>query len=298
VRRPIRSCAARRRRARRGSRSGSPSARRHDRQRRLAQLYRGFDVGTAKPTRGARARPHVGIDVLEPTQRASAAWWADSADAWIRERVRRARARRRRRDRSLSARAVRRAVRGAAARRGRVARAPARAGVVDTETLRRWVRELDPARATLGARSCCARRDRAPHRPARERSPPRAERARAMVARAISSSIRDRARDADRGARPTPCCGRLAGRGARADAQTSRQTPGVERHGLRAIRRSRAASSPSGRGAARHRGHATVRQTAAHLVPAPARRRRRDTPRSARPRVGARALSWWQTWHA
>ncbi|MDB4885154.1 MAG: tRNA dimethylallyltransferase [Gemmatimonadetes bacterium] len=50
------------------------------------QLYRGFDVGTAKPTAAERlAAPHHGIDVLDPVERASAAWWADCADAWIRE---------------------------------------------------------------------------------------------------------------------------------------------------------------------------------------------------------------------
>jgi tRNA dimethylallyltransferase len=49
------------------------------------QLYRGFDVGTAKPTLAERATvAHHGIDVLEPTQRASAAWWADRADESIR----------------------------------------------------------------------------------------------------------------------------------------------------------------------------------------------------------------------
>jgi tRNA dimethylallyltransferase len=49
------------------------------------QLYRGFDLGTAKPTGAERAAvPHHGLDVLEPTERASAAWWADQADAWIR----------------------------------------------------------------------------------------------------------------------------------------------------------------------------------------------------------------------
>ena len=48
------------------------------------QLYRGFDVGTAKPTREEQSRvQHYGIDVLEPTERSSAAWWAEHADAWI-----------------------------------------------------------------------------------------------------------------------------------------------------------------------------------------------------------------------
>ena len=50
------------------------------------QLYRRFDIGTAKPTAVERARvPHLGIDVLDPTERASAAWWASRADEWIRE---------------------------------------------------------------------------------------------------------------------------------------------------------------------------------------------------------------------
>ncbi len=48
------------------------------------QLYRGFDIGTAKPTHAERAAvPHYGIDVLEPTMRASAAWWTEQADAWL-----------------------------------------------------------------------------------------------------------------------------------------------------------------------------------------------------------------------
>ena len=50
------------------------------------QLYRGFDIGTAKPTAREQARiPHRGIDVLAPGARASAAWWADSAEQWIGE---------------------------------------------------------------------------------------------------------------------------------------------------------------------------------------------------------------------
>lgn len=50
------------------------------------QVYRGFDVGTAKPSIDERARvPHRGVDVADPTQRCSAAAWADAADAWIEE---------------------------------------------------------------------------------------------------------------------------------------------------------------------------------------------------------------------
>ena len=48
------------------------------------QLYRGFDIGTAKPTACDRlAAPYQGIDVLDPTERASAAWWATRAAQWI-----------------------------------------------------------------------------------------------------------------------------------------------------------------------------------------------------------------------
>ena len=48
------------------------------------QVYRGFDVGTAKPTPVERARvPHRGIDVAEPTARFSAWEWAECATRWI-----------------------------------------------------------------------------------------------------------------------------------------------------------------------------------------------------------------------
>jgi tRNA dimethylallyltransferase len=48
------------------------------------QIYCGFDVGTAKPTRDECARvSHYGIDVAEPDERFSAARWAAEADDWI-----------------------------------------------------------------------------------------------------------------------------------------------------------------------------------------------------------------------
>jgi tRNA dimethylallyltransferase len=48
------------------------------------QVYRGFDIGTAKPTHQERLSvPHFGIDVLDPAQRYSAAAWADDAERWI-----------------------------------------------------------------------------------------------------------------------------------------------------------------------------------------------------------------------
>lgn len=50
------------------------------------QIYRGFDIGTAKPDATEQAAvPHRGIDLAEPTERYSAAAWAERADRWIEE---------------------------------------------------------------------------------------------------------------------------------------------------------------------------------------------------------------------
>jgi tRNA dimethylallyltransferase len=50
------------------------------------QVYRQFDIGTAKPTASDRALvPHLGIDVVEPTERYSAARWVASAHLWLGE---------------------------------------------------------------------------------------------------------------------------------------------------------------------------------------------------------------------
>jgi tRNA dimethylallyltransferase len=48
------------------------------------QVYCGFDIGTAKPTRQECARvTHYGIDVAEPDERFSAARWAAEAEEWM-----------------------------------------------------------------------------------------------------------------------------------------------------------------------------------------------------------------------
>ena len=116
------------------------------------QLYRRFDIGTAKPTAAERqAVPHCGVDVLDPTQRASAAWWAEHADAWVRE----ARAQGRVPLVVGGTGLYLRALFGHLfeeppldeARRAELQRELAS---YSTETLRRWTRELDPARAALG----------------------------------------------------------------------------------------------------------------------------------------------------
>lgn len=50
------------------------------------QVYRGFDIGTAKPTAAERARvEHRGIDVADPTERYSASRWSALAEQAIGE---------------------------------------------------------------------------------------------------------------------------------------------------------------------------------------------------------------------
>lgn len=52
------------------------------------QIYRGFDIGTAKPSPGEmRTVPHRGIDVAEPAERYSASMWATAVTGWIAEAV-------------------------------------------------------------------------------------------------------------------------------------------------------------------------------------------------------------------
>jgi tRNA dimethylallyltransferase len=49
-------------------------------------LYRGMDIGTAKPSREERRRvPHHLIDVLDPWESASVAWWLEQAAACCRD---------------------------------------------------------------------------------------------------------------------------------------------------------------------------------------------------------------------
>ena len=48
------------------------------------QIYKGFDIGTAKASPGERAMvTHYGIDVVDPTVRYSAARWAADAREWL-----------------------------------------------------------------------------------------------------------------------------------------------------------------------------------------------------------------------
>ena len=116
------------------------------------QVYRGFDIGTAKPSAADRARvPHSGIDVAEPTARYSAAAWADAADGWIAGALASGRTPLVVGGTGLYLRALfeglftepqldttRRAAVGGVL------------GTLELDELRRWVRALDPGRAHLG----------------------------------------------------------------------------------------------------------------------------------------------------
>jgi tRNA dimethylallyltransferase len=116
------------------------------------QVYRGFDVGTAKPSLAERADvEHRGIDVAEPTERYSAFSWAAAASGWIAEARAMGRAPLVVGGTGLYARALYESSfeepQLAAERRA------ALAGVLSTRPvaeLRRWCAVLDPARAHLG----------------------------------------------------------------------------------------------------------------------------------------------------
>jgi tRNA dimethylallyltransferase len=48
------------------------------------QIYRGFDIGTAKPAWSERKSiPHLGIDIADPAERFSASRWASMAMEWV-----------------------------------------------------------------------------------------------------------------------------------------------------------------------------------------------------------------------
>ena len=116
------------------------------------QLYRGFDIGTAKPSAEERAAvPHYGIDVLDPADRASAAVWAEWADGWLRDALARERTPVVVGGTGLYLRALFEGIFAEpemdAGQRSAIA-----AAMDDwpVDELRRWVAVLDPARAHLG----------------------------------------------------------------------------------------------------------------------------------------------------
>ena len=116
------------------------------------QVYRGLDVGTAKPTTEERARvPHLGIDIAQPTERFSAAAWAEHASAWIEAALQEGREPLIVGGTGLYLRALFEGLFDEppldAASRRNLERALA---TLDIRELRRWVTELDPDRSHLG----------------------------------------------------------------------------------------------------------------------------------------------------
>jgi tRNA dimethylallyltransferase len=116
------------------------------------QVYRDFNIGTAKPSDADRALvPHHGVDVVPATDRYSAAAWAASADDWIAESRTEGRTPLVVGGTGLYLRALFEGLFEEPAldndRRARLAEALA--GLETTE-LRRWVTTLDPSRAHLG----------------------------------------------------------------------------------------------------------------------------------------------------
>lgn len=116
------------------------------------QIYRGFDIGTAKPSRADLDRvPHRGIDVVDPVERYSAAEWVTAAQRAIGE--------------AQSGGRIPIIVGGTGFYIGALFRplfaeppldVDRRRSVqsvldgLETDELRRWCRDLDPARAHLG----------------------------------------------------------------------------------------------------------------------------------------------------
>lgn len=116
------------------------------------QVYRGFDIGTAKPTRAERARvPHEGIDVADPAERYSAARWAEAAAGWIENAIAAGRTPVVVGGTGLYVRAL---CEGLFHEPAIDAQLRARLAValeqLSTAELRRWVSVLDPARARFG----------------------------------------------------------------------------------------------------------------------------------------------------
>ena len=117
------------------------------------QIYCEFNIGTAKPTREECARvTHYGVDVVEPDERYSAARWASEADEWIES------AGEIEKDAVVIVGGTGLYIRAVAdplfdapdqdpIQRGQLERELATMSVDD---LRRWCKQLDPARAHLG----------------------------------------------------------------------------------------------------------------------------------------------------
>lgn len=116
------------------------------------QLYRGFDIGTAKPSVEERMRvPHYGIDVIDPEVRYSAHAWASMVPEWAAHATARGRPPLIVGGTGLYVRAL---VQPLAATPALDAQQRAQLGAwlvrQEHATLQRWCARLDPSRAHLG----------------------------------------------------------------------------------------------------------------------------------------------------
>lgn len=116
------------------------------------QIYRDFDIGTAKPSRADQASVlHAGLDVADPAERWNAARWAEAARGWLAEDAARGRPSLIVGGTGLWLQAI---VRPLADEPEldpeQRAAMQQELGALDTDELRRWVERLDPARAHLG----------------------------------------------------------------------------------------------------------------------------------------------------
>jgi tRNA dimethylallyltransferase len=116
------------------------------------QIFRGFDIGTAKPTPDERARvPHFGVDVAAPTERYTAAHWARDAERWIAAAEHDARTPVIVGGTGVYLRALFAPLfREPQVDETRRAALREHLATLPTEELRRWCRALDPTRASLG----------------------------------------------------------------------------------------------------------------------------------------------------
>jgi tRNA dimethylallyltransferase len=116
------------------------------------QVYRSFDIGTAKPTLEEQEKvPHEGIDVAEPSERYSAAAWASAADAWIESAKEQGRTPIVVGGTGLYLRALFEGLfEEPPLDPVKRAEVESELSAIDTEDLRRWVEALDPPRAKLG----------------------------------------------------------------------------------------------------------------------------------------------------
>ena len=116
------------------------------------QVYRRFDIGTAKPSKVDLATvPHYGIDVVDPVERYSAHAWASDVSHWQADALRQGRESVIVGGTGFYIRALVRPLDAVPALQPRQRRQLDQVlGHLDHDSLRRWCERLDPARAHLG----------------------------------------------------------------------------------------------------------------------------------------------------